>query len=339
MTIPAATTTGQAAAGKERHGGLSGRLGLTVPRGWWPSPHLLKSFEAAGFGHVQIHAPPVAVLCDPRLLTRHALALSAAVGSTGLRPVLHGPDSMRLGGALDDLAMDGLISYAAEIGADQLIYHALALPDEPACEEALRHEAHALSRAARRAHELGLRIAVENLCPLYPGVETLSANPMSLRGLATRLAGDGVGICLDLGHAHVVAELRHTSIERLISPVLDLVTLFHAHDNFGARRAQSGDHALGVDPLRLDLHLPPGRGTLPWHTVGPLIRSHAAPVVLEVHPPFRPRIAALHDGAVRLLGAPREALRRASSGSPGAHRPLSGSDRSPPRSPQARPST
>ena len=339
MTIPASTRSGLTTDGREPGPRLSGRLGLTVPRGWWPSPHLLKSFEAAGFGHVQIHAPPVAVLCDPRLLTGHALALSAALGSTGLRSVLHAPDSMRLGAALDDLAMDGLISYAAEIGADQLVYHALALPDDPACEEALRREGDALGRAARRAHDLGLRIAVENLCPLYPGTETLSANPMSLRGLATRLAGDGVGICLDLGHAHVVAELRHTSLERLISPVLDLVTLFHAHDNFGARRAQSGEHALGVDPLRLDLHLPPGRGSLPWHTVGTLIRAHDAPVVLEVHPPFRPRVAALHDGAARLFEAPRGALRRASSGSPGARRPPSGSDRSPPRSPQARPST
>ena len=136
--------------------------------------------------------------------------------------------------------MDGLIDYAAEVGADQVVYHALALPDEPESEDraALRDPS---PRAAprRRAADLNLRVAIENLAPLYPGPETLSASPMSLRGLARRLGLEGVGVCLDLGHAHIVADLRRTSLDRLIEPVLDVVTLFHAHDNFGARRGDA----------------------------------------------------------------------------------------------------
>lgn len=285
------------------HDPLAGRLGLTVPHEWWPSGHLLKSFEAAGFSYAQIDAPPASVLRDARLLTRHAVALNDSLRTTGLRPVLHSPAGLRLGREGDDRAMDGLISYAAEIGASQVVYHALALPDEPASEGPLRSEVTALTRAVRRAEDLNLRIAVENLCPLYPGPEPLSANPMSLRGLANRLGSDGVALCLDLGHAHVAAELRRTSLERLIEPVLDVVSLFHVHDNFGARRGTGPRPALGVDPLRLDLHLPPGRGTLPWHDVGPLIATHRAPVILEVHPPFRPRAAELRDDAAILIGA------------------------------------
>ena len=147
-------------------------------------------------------------------------------------------------------------------------------------------------------------MAVENLAPLYPGPETLSANPMSLRGLVHRLDSDGVGICLDVGHAHIVAELRRTSLERFIEPVLDSVTLFHAHDNFGARRGDERADALGVDPLRLDLHLPPGRGSLPWHSIGSLVSGHRAPVVLEVHPPYRPRADELREDAALLISAP-----------------------------------
>jgi sugar phosphate isomerase/epimerase len=289
----------EAAAGEP----LADRLGLTVPHEWWPSAHLLKSYEAAGFSYVQIDGPPLSVLSDPRLCTKHAIAVHEALATTGLAPVLHAPAELRLGTAEGDRAMDGLIDHAAEIGAGQIVYHALALPDEPASEDRRRFEVRALARAARRSADLNLRIAVENLAPLYPGPDALSANPMSLRGLVNRLDSDGVGICLDVGHAHIVAELRRTSLDRFIEPVLDAVTLFHAHDNFGARRGDAHTDALGVDPLRLDLHLPPGRGSLPWHTVGPLISGHRAPVVLEVHPPYRPRAAELREDAALLISA------------------------------------
>jgi sugar phosphate isomerase/epimerase len=290
-------------ARRANSGPLAGRLGLTVPHEWWPSAHLLKSFEAAGFAYAQIDAPPASVLRDARLCTKHAVALHSALSTTGLAAVLHAPAGLRVGTADGDRAMDGLIDYAAEIGARQVVYHALALPDDHKNEDRIRFEVRALGRAVRRAADLNLRIAVENLAPLYPGPEALSANPMSLRGLARRLDSDGVGVCLDLGHAHVVAELRRTSLERFVEPVLDVVTLFHAHDNFGARRDAGCGDALGVDPLRLDLHLPPGRGSVPWHAVGPLVSAHSAPVVLEVHPPFRPRAAELREDASLLISA------------------------------------
>lgn len=292
------------ASGRQRpRDPLAGRLGLTVPHEWWPSAHFLKSFEAAGFTYAQVDAPPANVLREPRLLMRHAVAMGSTLSTTDLRPILHAPAGLRLGRMGDDRAMDGLIGYAAEIGASQVVYHALALPDESASEDPLRFEARSLSRAARRAEDLNVRIAVENLCPLHPGPETVSANPMSLRGLVNRIGIDGLGICLDLGHANVIVDLRRTSLERLVEPVLDLVSLFHVHDNFGARRGSAGVSALGVDPLRLDLHLPPGRGTLPWHRVAALVTGHMAPVILEVHPPFRPRAAELREDAQLLLGA------------------------------------
>jgi sugar phosphate isomerase/epimerase len=284
-------------------GPLVGRLGLTVPRGWWPSAHLLKSFEAAGYSFVQIDAPPAAMLRNPRLSVRHAVATGEALATTGLAPLLHAPAGLRLGNREGDRAMDGLIDYAAEIGASQVVYHGLALPDAPESEDPLSFEGRSLRRAARRAADLNLRVAVENLAPLYPGPETVSANPLSLRGLVHRLDSDGVGLCLDLGHAHIVAELRHTSHERFIEPVLDVVSMFNAHHNFGARRGERHADALGVDPLRLDLHLPPGRGSLPWHAVGPLVTDHDAPVILEVHPPYRPRAAELREDAALLLAA------------------------------------
>ena len=261
----------------DRSDPLAGRLGLSVPYEWWPSAPLLKSYEAAGFSWVQLHSPPAAVLVDSRAAHASCRGRRAALATTGLAAVLHAPG--RLARRLDaagDRAFEGLLSYAAEVGAAQVVYHALALPEGPATEADLAAEARSLADLALAAERLEVTIALENLAPLYPGPETLSAIPLSVRALALRIGSARVELCLDLGHAHVIADLRHTGVDRLCEPVLDLVSVFHVHDNLGARRRPAGEE-LGVDPLRLDLHLPPGRGTLPWERVASLLAAHDAP--------------------------------------------------------------
>jgi sugar phosphate isomerase/epimerase len=276
------------------------RLGLNVPSGWWAAPALLKSFEAAGFARAQVHAPPVSVLSDPRSCMPHATALAAAFATTGLEPVVHAPPDLRVGARDGDRAAEGLLSYAAQIGATHAVYHACALPDAPESEDALLFEARSLAALSLRAERLGVTIAIENLAPVFPGAEPLSASPMVLRGLANRIGSERLGICLDLGHAHIVAERRRTSLEALIEPVLDTVTLFHVHDNLGARWQPSGAER-AVDPLWLDLHLPGGRGPLPWGRLVPSLAAHRAPLVLEVHPPYRPRAEELYRFTKDLL--------------------------------------
>src|SRR2546423_525418 len=93
------------------------RLGLNVPNDWWPSPAMLKSFEAAGFALAQVHAPPPQVLADRHQCGQHATALRAALDTTELLPVVHAPGGLRVGSSGTDRAADGLLSYAAEIGA------------------------------------------------------------------------------------------------------------------------------------------------------------------------------------------------------------------------------
>jgi len=282
---------------------LRARAGLSVPHEWWSSAALLKSYEAAGFGWVQLHSPPTSVLRAAGECLRHAGAVRGALETTALDPVLHAPGDLRVGGRDADRAFQGLLSYASEIGASQVVYHARALPDSSPSDELLRKETASLAGLAWRAEQLGVTIAVENLTPVYPGPETISAVPFSLRGLVQRIGSEHLGICLDVGHAHVTADARHTSLERLIEPVLDLVTLFHVHDNLGARRRSaavtlSQEH----DPLRLDLHLPPGRGNLPFERIAGLLNRHRAPLVLEVHPPNRPPPEELYAALTRAIG-------------------------------------
>jgi len=294
----------EAEAGRDRGvpAPLRGRIGLDVPQGWWPSAPLLKAYEAAGFGWAQVHSPPPAVLVTPRLCTAHAAALAASLGTTGLRTVVHGPSSLQVGSKGADRVFEGLLAWAAEIGADHVVYHARNLPDAASSESALLFETRSLARLAARAERLGIGIAIENLCPVFPGYETLSANPMTLRSLVRRIGSERLGVCLDVGHANVVADLRHTTPDCLIEPVLDVTTVFHLHDNLGGRRRPADSRWAGIDPLRLDLHLPPGRGKLPWRRVAPMLAAHKAPLVLEVRPPYRGRSSELFRAALDRLG-------------------------------------
>jgi sugar phosphate isomerase/epimerase len=89
------------------------------------------------------------------------------------------------------------------------------------------------------------------------------------------------------------------------------VKLFHVHDNFGARLRGAGDSP-SVDPLQLDLHLPPGAGNVPWTALGPMLLRHEAPLVMEIHPAHRPSPTTLYELATSLLGG-REAVATAAA--------------------------
>jgi sugar phosphate isomerase/epimerase len=281
---------------------LEDRLGLNVPYEWWPAAPILKEIEAAGFGWVQVPSPPPAVLINPRLSSRHAAGLSEVLGTSGLRPILHGPGEVTAGNADGDRVIEGLLGYAAEIGAQRVVYHAANHPDEPASEDRLLAETRSLARLARHAERRGITIALENLAPVFPGPEALSFKPLLLRTMAKRISSPSVGLCLDLGHANVVAGLHGSDPIELIEPALDRTVLFHLHDNLGARRGR--EEAPELDPLRLDLHLAPGRGNVPWDRLAPLLAHRQAPLLLEVHPPHRPSPAHLFEAAVRELAPP-----------------------------------
>lgn len=278
---------------------LSQRLGLSVPYEWWPTAPLLAEIEDAGFGWVQVAAPPTEVLADPRNCIRHARGVAAALEPTELRRILHAPGGLLVGEPSGDRALEGAISYAAESGAEIVVYHARAVEDRPSAEDRLLAETRSLAALAPTAERLGVTIALENLAPVFPGPETVSANPLAVRALARRISSPAIGLCLDVGHANVIAGLRRTSLTRMVEPVLDMTVLFHLHDNLGARW-RPADQRPELDPLRLDLHLPPGEGTLPWHEIGQSLLAHHAPMLLEVHPP-RPAPIELAAGIRSLL--------------------------------------
>jgi sugar phosphate isomerase/epimerase len=270
---------------------LGGRLGLDVPRETWPTAPELKRLEACGFGWIQMHAPPIGMLADPVSVERHADCLRAVLAPTSLGVVLHAPDTLSVGTREHDRAFSGLLDHAVAIGAMIVVYHGAQFPvaegvEADRVEDRLLAEEYALRRFAARAEQIGTIIAVENLAPVYPGPPQVAHTTRSVRDLVRRIGSPVVGMAFDLGHAHVTSQLAGRALVDELAAAIDDVVLFHVHDNLGVRRGPGTPP--GVPPLRLDLHMPPGRGTLPWRALAPQLRDHAAPLLMEIAPGHRP---------------------------------------------------
>ena len=114
----------------------------------------------------------------------------------------------------------------------------------------------ALEHLGAFARPLGVRLLVENLL----------SEPTTPEHLTTILEMghlDSVGVCLDLGHAHITlgtAEAFSVLGSRIVS--------MHVHDNHGLK----------------DEHLWPGDGSIAWPAVAEALKSLAAPpaAVLEI---------------------------------------------------------
>jgi sugar phosphate isomerase/epimerase len=276
---------------------LRGRLGLDVPREHWPTVPRLKALEAAGFAWLQVHCPPKSMLADPDATAYHASALRAVLEPTDLRLVLHAPDD--LVPTTDRRALAGLAAHVNCSGARIVVVHGAVTPPEHRDREAraLRELAAAIAPAT---------LALENTAATYPGPAKPAHDPAEILRLIDVVGAPNVNPCLDVGHAHLHATANRRDsgatvgdLAALIAPSLARAALVHLHDNLGAQRPR--ERAPRLVPLRLDLHLPPGAGAIPWPAIAPQLLDSAAPLLLELHPPHRPEPQSLATITAELL--------------------------------------
>ena len=229
--------------------------------------------------------------------------------------VVHGPTNLKVGSVLHDRAFEGLLEYSHTIGAELVVYRARLRPAR------VRFRRGGAGAAPHGDHGRGAAPAGLSREPGagLPGRSRVCHDPLSVRDLVRRLDSPAFGMLLDIGHAHVVAGFMGVETPTLVEPVLDAVCLFHVHDNLGARLWCEGGPSL--DPLQLDLHLPPGGGNVPLGRARPHLGEHRAPL-MEIHPAHRPVPSALEAAVTALAPSATPALRALTSPAP---RPGAGS--------------
>jgi len=166
--------------------------------------------------------------------------------------VLH-PEKARRIAAMDEIKR--ALETAEYLHFHNLVVH-LGERDDEWSLRSIEYALTALEHLDAFAHPLGVRLLVENLnsAPTTPEhlVEILESSHLN-----------SVGVCLDLGHAHLTVGVREA-----ISTLAGRISLVHAHDNRGLK----------------DEHLWPGDGNIEWPaTVAALnALTDPPPTVLEI---------------------------------------------------------
>ncbi len=166
--------------------------------------------------------------------------------------LLHAEKSRRIA-AMDEIKR--ALETAEQLPFRNLVVHLGERHDEWS-PRAVEHALTALEHLGAFARPLGVRPLVENLL-------SEPTTPEHLMEILETGHLDQIGVCLDLGHAHMTV-----GIPEAIATLGARIVQVHAHDNHGLK----------------DEHLFPGDGTIDWPAATAALNALAAPpaVVLEI---------------------------------------------------------
>jgi sugar phosphate isomerase/epimerase len=126
---------------------------------------------------------------------------------------------------------------------------------------ALENSLTAIEHLKAFAHPLGVRILIENL-------QNDITSPEHILEILRVGHFDRVGVCLDIGHAHLSRPENNIGIDEAFEFLKPRIAQLHLHDN-------NGQH---------DNHLWPGSGTIDWNNIAKQVATLPAdtPGVLEI---------------------------------------------------------
>jgi sugar phosphate isomerase/epimerase len=161
------------------------------------------------------------------------------------------------------VAMDEVkraLESAEQIPINACILH-LGQKGDPWDTRALENSLTAIEHLKAFAHPLGVRILIENL-------QNDITSPEHILEILRVGHFDRVGVCLDIGHAHLSRPENNIGIDEAFEFLKPRIAQIHLHDN-------NGQH---------DNHLWPGGGTIDWNNVAKQVATLPAetPGVLEI---------------------------------------------------------
>ncbi len=167
--------------------------------------------------------------------------------------LLH-PEKSRRVNAMDEIKR--ALEAAEQIPLQNLVVH-LGEQADTWSPRTIENALTALEHLGVFARPLGVKLLVENLL----------SEPTTPEHLMLILAMghlDNVGVCLDLGHAHITV-----GVAAAIATLSSRIVSVHVHDNYGVK----------------DEHLWPGAGSIDWAATAPALQALAVPpaTVLEIN--------------------------------------------------------
>jgi sugar phosphate isomerase/epimerase len=205
----------------------------------------------------------------------------------GRRITVHMPFGDLVPGSPDPLARAAAVkrlgqaaTFALELGAEQAVMHLgydQRMHPDPA--EYARRLGQALWPTVARLGQGGCRVALETVFEPDPRPLLLARAELESQGV------EGVGFCLDVGHALTFSRTGLRQWWEALSPhLLEL----HLHDNDGQG----------------DSHLPPGRGAVDWPWLGQALAALPRLPVLTLEPHREGHLWASLRALSRLWGRP-----------------------------------
>ena len=179
--------------------------------------------------------------------------------------VVH-PEKARRINAMDEIKR--ALETAEHVPFRNMVVH-LGERDDGWSQRTMEFAEAALEHLGAFARPLGVRVLVENLL----------SDPTTPEHLITILEQghlDGIGVCLDLGHAHITV-----GVAEAFSVLGDRIVSMHVHDNHGMK----------------DEHLWPGDGSVDWTVVREALHRLKTPpaAVLEIGQSLGDAPAAIPD--------------------------------------------
>jgi sugar phosphate isomerase/epimerase len=149
---------------------------------------------------------------------------------------------------------------AEQIPISACVLH-LGYKDDPWNTRALENSLTAIEHLKAFAHPLGVRILIENL-------QNDITSPEHILEILRVGHFDRVGVCLDIGHAHLARPENNIGIDEAFELLKPRIAELHLHDNHGQK----------------DDHLWPGTGAIDWQNVAKHIATLPAttPGILEI---------------------------------------------------------
>src|ERR671911_622670 len=236
----------------------------------------LEALKIAGPNFAEVWPDHLGVILGGSLDAERLRPLRELLLKTDLAYTVHAPLEVNLMDlTAHDVQRDVLkasLWFANSIGADVVVCHAgrrLGSRDARySLREQLAAEQAALREAGDLAGELGVTIAVENYYPELPIISGVvydySVWPSELAEQISAIDHPGVGLCLDVGHAALAAGVFGFDYFEECAAVAPLFPHIPLHDNL-IRTNVTGEPPVSELPIYGlgDLHLPPGRGTIP----------------------------------------------------------------------------